>query len=152
LPEWVNKHSCSVLIITNHTSLGLALTRSAQSVVEKHSPVFSITYTETMALLTPSRIKETDFFIMELLRTYPGGQRAEGVVLAERLIYRKPFLIVSPLHLAQKIQCPGYWDTEAKDSPVDRIRGLLNFPHQCTEGFERMKANFSRMMELPPQH
>jgi len=152
LPEAARIHPCSVLVITNRKALGLALTRTAQSVVGKHSPVFSITYAETIALLTPQRIKETDFFILELLRTYPGGQRAEGIALAERWIYRKPFLIVSPLHLAQKIQCLGYWDAEAKDSPGERIRNILSIPYQCTEGFDRVKSTFSKMMVLPPQH
>jgi len=95
LPEIGIRYPISTLVITNGEALGMALTRAAQAVLGKHSPVFSITYAETIALLTPQHIKETDFFILELLRTYPGGQRAEGIVLAERLIYRKPFLIVS---------------------------------------------------------
>ena len=152
MPEIGSSYPISTLVITNGEALGMALTRSAQSVVGKHSSVFSITYAETIALLTPQRIKETDFFIMELLRTYPGGQRAEAIVLAERLIYRKPFLIVSPLHLARKIHCPAYWDTEAGEPLTDRIRHVLSGPKQCTENFDRLKDSFSGMMALPPQH
>lgn len=142
----------SCLIITNHEPLGLSLTRVARAAVGQDAPVFSITYAESLALLTPQRIKETDLFILELFRDYPGGRRAEGVVLAERWRYRKPFLIVSPLYLAQQIQYPGYWDTAAKDSLTDRIHHLYNSPQQCNEGFDRMKARFMRMLELPPQH
>ncbi len=142
----------SCLIITNNELLGLSLTRVARAAVGQDAPVFSITYAESLALLTPQRIRETDFFILELFRDYPGGRRAEGVVLAKRWMYRKSFLIVSPLHVSQQIQCPGYWDTEAKDSLVDRIHQIMSTPRYCNEGFDRMKERFMRMLELPPQH
>jgi hypothetical protein len=126
--------------------------RSVRTAVGRDVPVFSITYTESLALLTPQRVEETDLFILELFRDYPGGHRAEGVVLAERWRYRKPFLIVAPLHVAHQVQCLGYWDTAAEDSLVGRIRRILSFPERCNEGFERIQERFAQMLALPPQH
>lgn len=148
----MNNSLPSYLIITNREPLGLSMTCAVRAAVGRDVPVFSMTYAESLALLTPQRVKETDFSILDLFRDYPGGRRTEGVVLAERWMYRKPFLVVSPLHVSQQIQCLGYWDTEAKDTLIERIQLILDVPQLCIDGFERMKRGFIRMLELPPQH
>lgn len=126
--------------------------RTVRAAVGRDLPVYSITYAESLALLTPTRVEETELFILELFRDYPGGCRAEGVVLAERWRYRKTFLIVAPLHVAHQIKCPGYWDTAAEDPLVERIRHILSFPQQCNAGFEKVQERFAQMLALPPQH
>jgi hypothetical protein len=152
LSEVANNSVPAILVMTDGESLSQALTRTARLVAGSDTQVYSITYAESPALLTLERVEKTEFFILELFRRYPGGQRAEGVVLAERWRYRKPFLIVSPLHLAHQIQCPGYWDTAAKDSLVERIRHILSFPERCKQRFDMIQEHFGRMLTLPPQH
>lgn len=141
-----------VLVITDGQELG----RSVQRVIGAHlgnlEAVFGFTYAESLALLTPDRVEETDLFILELFRRYAGGLRAEGVALAERWGRRKPFLVISPLHLANELGCPGYWDTASADSLGQRVEQIVNFPRQCIEGFEKVVRCFGVMLRLPPQH
>lgn len=142
----------SFLIITNQEPLGLSLTRVVQKTVGQDTPVFPITYDKSPTLLSPLRMKNTDFLILDLFRDYPAGRRAEGIILAERWLFRKPFLIVSPLHIALTLECPGYWDTQSSDNLDERISHILNTPRSCNEGFDRVKVLFSRLLKLPPQH
>nr|VFK24710.1 MAG: hypothetical protein BECKMB1821G_GA0114241_100946 [Candidatus Kentron sp. MB]VFK27022.1 MAG: hypothetical protein BECKMB1821I_GA0114274_10026 [Candidatus Kentron sp. MB]VFK74938.1 MAG: hypothetical protein BECKMB1821H_GA0114242_101247 [Candidatus Kentron sp. MB] len=148
----MDRHPPSGLIITDQEALGISLTRILRAVMDRNAQVFSITYAESPALLTPQRINDTDFLVLELFRDYPGGIRAEGLVLAERWMYRKPFLIVSPLHVSREIRCPGYWDTQAKDCLAQRIRYLISAPKECVKRFEQIKERFGRFLTLPPQH
>nr|VFJ45720.1 MAG: hypothetical protein BECKDK2373C_GA0170839_101243 [Candidatus Kentron sp. DK] len=148
----INRFSLSCLILTDSEALGLSLTRVLRATMGRDTSIVSITYAESPALLTPRRIEEANLLVLDLFREYPGGIRAEGVVLAERWMYRKPFLIVSPLYISQQLRCPGYWDIEAEDSLVDRVQHTLRFPRECTEGFEHVKKRFGRFLALPPQH
>nr|VFJ43653.1 MAG: hypothetical protein BECKDK2373B_GA0170837_100616 [Candidatus Kentron sp. DK] len=152
MSDVINRFSLSCLILTDSEALGLSLTRVLRVAMGRDAPVFSLTYAESPALLTPQRIDESDVLVLDLFREYPGGIRAEGVVLAERWMYRKPFLIVSPLSISQQLRCPGYWDIEAEDSLVHRVQHTLRFPRECTEGFEHVKKRFGRFLALPPQH
>lgn len=142
----------SGFVITDSEALGASLRCVLLAAMGRDAPVFSLTYAESPALLTPQRISETDLLAVELFRDYPGGLRAEGIVLAERWMYRKPFLIVSPLYISQQLRCLGYWDIEAEDSLVDRVEYILRSPQECTEGFDRVKKRFARFLALPPQH
>ena len=142
----------SYLILTNTEPLGLSLIRAVRTAAGNDVPAFAMTYAESIVLLNPQRIEETDFFILDLFRDYPGGRRAEGIVLAERWLHRKPFLVISPLYLAEKISCPGYWDISSSDSLIDRIIHIASSPHLCIEGFEVLKNRFTQLLTLPPQH
>jgi hypothetical protein len=142
----------SLLILTNTPALGLALRHSARHALGDDISLASMTYQESIALLTPRRIQETDMFILDLFRDYPGGLRAEGVVLAQRWLPRTPCLIVSPLYLAHELQCPAYWDVAAEDSLIARIRQIRDAPFLCRRNFERLTQRFERYLALPPQH
>ena len=142
----------SILIITDKPALGTALTHAARIASSDEDSVHTMIYRETIALLTPERIRETDFFILDLFREYPGGTRAEGITLARRWMPRTPCLIISPLYLSAEIGCPGYWDVSATDTLPERIEHILSRPHLCSRGFDRLTSRFSDYLELPPQH
>ncbi len=144
--------SDSILILTNTKALGSALMLAAKAAVNDERPIFAMTYQESIALLTTQRIRETGFFILDLFRNYPGGQRAEGIVLAKRWMPRIPFLVVSPLYLSAKLGCPGYWDVSADDPLTERMRQISFDPQICIRGFEKLEQSFSGYLELPPQH
>ncbi len=142
----------SILILTNTKALGSALMLAAKAAVKDERAIFAMTYQESIALLTPQRIRETGFFILDLFRDYPGGSRAEGIVLARRWMPRTPCLIVSPLYLSRQIDCPGYWDVEANDTLPERISHILVNPHLCRRGLNELERLFSTHLKLPPQH
>jgi len=142
----------AVLVITNQLPLGHALRVAVETATDQNTRVTSITYKESIALLTPQQFRESDLVVLELFRDYPGGQRAEGVTLAERWLHKTPFLVVSPLFLANRIRCPGYWDVAAEDSIVERIRQNLGNPRLCGENFRDFKTLFSRYLAIPSQH
>lgn len=144
--------SDSILILTNTKALGSALMLAAKAAVKDKRAIFAMTYQESIALLTPQRIRETGFFILDLFRDYPGGSRAEGVVLARRWMPRTPCLIVSPLYLSRQIDCPGYWDVEANDTLPERISHILINPYLPAQGLEKVEKCFSNYLKLPPQH
>jgi len=152
LSDVINPSPLSCLILTDGEALGFSLTRVLHVATSPEARIFSLTYAESPALLTPQRIDEADLLVLDLFREYQGGIRAEGVVLAERWMRRKPFLIVSALYLSEQLRCPGYWDVAARDSLIDRVQAILRFPRECGNGFERVKARFHRFLALPPQH
>ncbi|CAG1023378.1 hypothetical protein MTYM_02408 [Methylococcales bacterium] len=142
----------TVMVITNSEPLSISLINAARLASNPELSAYAITYSESLTFLTPRRVEEIDFFILELFRLYPGGQRAEGLVLADRWKYRKSFLIVAPLYVSHQIRCPGYWDAAAEDSLVERIHHIMSFPERCLQGFEKLQERFSQMRNLPPQH
>lgn len=102
--------------------------------------------------LTPQLLNDADLLIVELLRHYPGGMRAEGITLAQRRFQRRRgFLVVSPLNLPQFL-CPGYWDVSANDSVADRIALLASNPSLAAEQFNQVEEYFQPLLRLPPQH
>lgn len=140
------------LILTDREPLGEALRRAAQAALGPKATIYTMTYHESIALLTSRRSEETDFAILELFRIYAGGNRAEGLVLAERWKHQRPSLIVSPLHVARELACPGYWDPSDPDPLVDRIRWIAAFPGQANEGRGRLLNHFRGSLDVPPQH
>lgn len=143
----------SLLVITNAEPLAEVIVRLAQRGLESPVRIFSLTYSDCISQLTRDLIEQTDFFVLELLRQYPGGLRAEGLTLAQRLARRgKRVLIVSPLHLAQKLACRTYWDTAASDKLVDRIQNQLTGPRSGLSELNRLTNYFAPLLVLPPQH
>ena len=142
----------NVVVITDSTELGRWIQRILDLRFAATAAVFSITYSESNVLLTPDRIKETSLFVLELFRSYPGGLRAEGLVLADRWRRHKPCLVVSPLHLAAELRCEGYWDTASEDTLAARAERIVRLPERRYGGFDRMLHCFEPMLKIPPQH
>ena len=144
--------SRNVLIITDSVELGLSIQRVLSKGLSTTAAVFSITYPESKVFLTPGRVEETSLFILELFRSYPGGLRAEALVLADRWRKRKPSLVVSSLYLSRELRCVGYWDVAADDMLVSRVERIMRFPERCFEGFDRLFHFFEPLLSIPPQH
>ncbi len=127
-----------------------------QSILKQHCGesvnVFSMTFAECQTFLTTGRIEETDLFVLELFRSYPGGPRAEGLVFARRLRHRARCLVMSALHLSKELKCLGYWDTAAEDTLGERARNVLNTSRNYPEGFDRVEECFERLAKVPQQH
>jgi hypothetical protein len=144
--------SQNILIITDNVELGLSIQRVLSTGLSTTAAVFSITYPESKVLLTPRRVEETSFFVLELFRSYPGGLRAEALFLADRWRKRKPSLVVSPLYLSKELRCVGYWDVAADDMLVTRVERIMRFPERCFEGFDRLFHYFKPLLTIPSQH
>lgn len=111
----------------------------------------AITYRECEVQLG-HLVEETDLFILELFRHYPGGTRAEGVTLAQRLALRgKASLIVSPLYVPA-LQQSGYWDVACGDTLEERIQKFVANPRLALEKLDELAKYFGAFLEIPPQH
>jgi hypothetical protein len=141
-----------VLVITERVELGQSIQRLLTQHFAKGVTVFSFTFAESQMFLTPRRIDETGLFVLDLLRPYPGGLRAEGLVLADRLRWRAPSLLVSPLYLSEGLECMAYWDTSCEDTLAARAERLLSGSESSMEGFDRIVDCFERMLRIPRQH
>ena len=149
----ISDKATSLLVITNAEPLAEVIVRLAQRGIGNPVRVFSLTYSGCISQLTQDLTEQTDFFVLELLRQYPGGLRAEGLTLAQRLARRgKRALIVSPLYLAKKLDCRTYWDTAASDTLVDRIQDQLTGPWSGLSELNRLTNYFAPLLVLPPQH
>lgn len=97
-------------------------------------------------------VGETDLFILELFRHYPGGMRAEGVTLAQRLALRgKASLIVSPLYVPALHQL-GYWDVACADTLEEHIQKFVANPGFAMEKLDELVNYFGGLLDIPPQH
>lgn len=145
-------HKKCVLAISDNVEMGYCL----KNILGRHCGdgvnVSSMTFAECQTFLTAERIEETDLFVLELFRSYAGGLRAEGVVLARRLRHRARYLIISALHLAKGLNCMGYWDTAAEDTLGERVRNVLNTSDTCRDGLDRLEECFGQLMKIPQQH
>lgn len=143
----------SVLVITNGEMLGMAVTRLIQRRLSDESRVFRLTYSDCVTQLTRELLHDTDWFILELLRQYPGGLRAEGLTLARRLIKSgKPALVISPLYLAQQLNCRMYWDASSADALSERVNRQVFESSPDPGELDRLISRFAPLMALPPQH
>jgi hypothetical protein len=139
-----------LLVVTDREALGDTIVRIAEQLLGREL-VLATTYTRCEIQLT-ELVEDNDLFVLELLRQYPGGVRAEGVALAQRLFRRgKAVLIVSPLFLPD-LQTSGYWDVAAKDSLGERLERFVRNPGLAMEKFNSVMSCFRRLLELPPQH
>lgn len=139
-------------IITDSVRLGEALERSVRRSIGESVDVVRLTYDQCKR--HPHILRESDYYVLELLRNYPGGMRVEGVTLAERLVQSgKRVLVVSCLSLGNVVATPVYWDVASDDSLDDRLEVL---PDQDTatmsEGINLLKIAFAKFLAIPPQH
>lgn len=115
--------------------------------------IFSLIYSNCIRQLTSDLIAQTDLFVLELFRQYPGGLRAEGVALAEKLARRgKRSLIVSPLFLAQHLRCDCYWDVASKDSLAARVARVGTSARPLSTEIKILLDFFAPHLAIPPQH
>jgi len=114
-----------ILVISDNEALMDSVIRVAKAHTLTGVQCCSMTYSRCTIHLE-AQISGVDLFILDLLRHYPGGMRAEGVTLAQMLWSRgKPALIISPLHCACSNLFPSYWDTASKDTLGSRIEMRL---------------------------
>jgi hypothetical protein len=113
----------------------------------------SLTYSRCTSQLTDDLIAGVDLFVLDLLRHYPGGIRAEGVALAHQLWKRgKSSLIISPLHCARANLFPLYWDAASSDSLENRIALCLQSDVDPKSPLMTLQSVFKSLLDLPPQH
>lgn len=142
-----------IVAITNRTDLAAAIGRAARAAFTDLCEFMAITYAMCPAHLTPRAIEGADLFVIELLRSYPGGLRAEGVALGRRFAAkRKRVLILSPLSLASRLSCQCYWDVAAGESISGRIARLFREPTDAPSELDKLEAVFRPLLAIPPQH
>ena len=147
----INEDVLTVLVLTDTEQLADVLVKIMHRRLPSVSAI-AIPFQRCTSQLTPHLLYQADLLVVELLRKYPGGIRAEGVALAKRRLQReRGFLIVSPLSLPA-LACPGYWDTTARDGLGDRAQSILHDPESAARNFDRVALCFDRLLTLPPQH
>ncbi len=146
--------SSNILAITDRESLGAAVQRLLRAKLGNAVAVSAFTYFESLTFLTPERVADTDLFVLELFRHYQGGLRAEGMVLAQRLVRRgKRTLVISPLSLGRQKNCRGYWDVASSDTLAERLQELILSGHLTPQSeWDYLRRCFSSFLDLPPQH
>lgn len=143
----------TILIVTNREPLGAVISRIVQRRMGEGVGVLRLTYADCASMLTPHLLTDTGLFILELLREYPGGLRAEGVTLARRLIKRgKQVLVVSPLYMAEQLNCHMYWDASSTDDLGIRIKQIIEIGRTSVTETEKLLKAFASLLDLPPQH
>lgn len=144
-----------LVIVTDTAPLGEALERIIRRSVGSSVDVVRIVYnSDNYQSHIGAYAADADYFVVDLLRNYPGGLRAEGVILGERMLLRgKNVMIVSCLSLGDKLSIPFYWDVASSDSFAERVTQLIQ---QDKIGFhediEKLKRVFQKLLVLPPQH
>jgi hypothetical protein len=143
--------AANLCVITDAQPLGSSLLRLLNAGLGDRIGASAFCYSQFSSLGTMRRIMETDLFVLELFRRNPGGLRAEGVAMAQKLWrWRKPSLIISPLFLADRLKSPSYWDLASHRSMAESAEWLLEAP--ALEGIDRLTPCFARFLEIPPQH
>ena len=105
--------------------------------------------------LPPGLFRQTDLFILELLRHDSIGYRAEAIPVAEKLaLAGKKTLIVSGAVEADKAASISYWDLSLVVSePLhERIKLLLKNPPATVNDFNCLKTIFQYYCRPPVNH
>jgi hypothetical protein len=140
----------SVLVIAETR----VLLQSLEAAIRAKNPVqiTGVLWGQTPTILKPEFIRDSSLVVVELFRRYECGERAEGVVLAERWMGVTPFLIVAPRCSSDHINCLGYWDMASPDSLAERVHMLLANPEEGMDNFDRLKMHVRRHLGVPKQH
>jgi hypothetical protein len=141
-----------ILVISDNEALMDSVIRVAQAHTPAGVQCLPLAYSRCTIQLE-SQIPGVDLFILDLLRHYSGGLRAEGVTLAHRLwkLGKRP-LIISPLHCANANLFPSYWDTASVDTLGKRIELCFRSEVNQQSSLRELRSVFKPLMELPPQH
>ncbi len=116
-----------IVIITDNVSLSQVLDKYLLVRLQADTERYYMTYGESR--LSQELVKAADLIILGLFRCYGLRVRAEGVMVAKRLIqHRKPFLIISGMVRGEKLACCTYWDLASNDLLAERVAELLASP------------------------
>jgi hypothetical protein len=146
-----------VLIVTDQPSLGIAIERLLRFAppVEGGFDCFRCTYDQQGVFLNQQLIQLVSLLVLELVRTYSAGRRAEGIRSAREYSHRygKACLVVSGFALGQEIRSDYYWDVGSRDLLEQRIRVLLRTGQRMPEhDMTELETRFQDLLRLPRQH
>jgi len=104
-------------------------------------------------LLSGSLLRQTDLFILELLRRDDIGYRAEGIFAAEKWApIGKRVLIVSGAAHSAAGEHSLYWDLAAPESLHERVQQLLNRPPASLGDVVRLRELFKEYCRPAVDH
>jgi hypothetical protein len=104
-------------------------------------------------LLSGSLLRQTDLFILELLRRDDIGYRAEGIFAAEKWVpIGKRVLIVSGAAKLAAAELSSYWDLATLESLHERVQRLLERPPVPVRDFVRLKGSFKEYCRPAVDH
>lgn len=148
-----------IIVLTDEDHLGRAIERTLSRTPTPSGlgplSCLRMTYCQQHFFLSAEIIQESRLFVLELMRSYGGSRRAEGLVAALRLHARhgKPSLIVSSYALAPAVASPWYWDLGSPDALGQRIASLVEYdtglPAFDVSPVEKL---FASSLVLPLQH
>lgn len=142
-----------ILAITEEAACGEALGRIVQGLQGGRFVYRRMTYAQCSAMLSTELIEDVDLFLLDLFRSFPGGMRAEGVAMADRMSRQgKLSLVLSPLMLSKEIESPVYWDLAHRSELGVHISDLLDHPYSPSEVVRPLRTFFGPLLEIPPQH
>ena len=114
--------SPTIIIVTGSADTARSLDRDVRAQLPRSVESFFMTYAQRAIHLSGSLYRTADLFVLELMRAYDYGLRAEGIFAAETLHRSgKKAIVVSGSARAPEIRCQSYWDL---GSPL-RLRDVL---------------------------
>jgi hypothetical protein len=141
-----------VVIITDVPEIGSATAAVIANSLGPHVSCRYLTYSQC-DVFWGGLVETTDLFVLELLRRYGRGLRAEGCALGARLTARgKGVLLISGLCLASQVDSACYWDCCSGDTLAERANELLVSPINFIAEIGRVALMFRRLLPIPPQH
>lgn len=141
-----------VVALTDTPCLGAAIERACLSNHEAAWEVITVPYESFVHFSSPIST-DADLVLIELLRTYDAGRRAEGVPLAQRLAARGlRTAIISPLSIAPAAASPYYWDAGSRLALCHFIPHLLEIPVARPADYLPLESFFGKLLAIPRQH
>lgn len=142
----------SILIVTDTSELTGPVQAFVADALGASHDVSAISAKECPIWL-PRLAADADFFMLELLWGFPGGQQAQGLTLARRQLQNgKKFLIFSYFSLANRLGCDCYWDVSSTDRLTERAARLLNRSADYRNELAVLESRFASLLALPKQH
>ena len=143
----------TILIIANDDAVARALEVKLLRGVPARITTICMRFDQVSLHLTRSALEDVDLVITELLRPYRWLLRAEGVVLAERIVrMNKKVVIFSPYALADKLRSPIYWDAASDQDFLRIVLRSFYGDYLPANEIRRLRTFFGAILKAPAQH
>lgn len=130
--------------------LARAIDRFVRCAFNEGVASYFMTYEQKSTLLTRDLYLRSGLFVVELMRTYQYGVRAEGIFVAETLLkHGKRVVIVSAAAVGRKLPFPIYWDVTSAESLQKKLLAIPGPGADVQEDIARLKRAFARYCRVP---
>ena len=131
-----------IVIIMESGALARAIVRTLEPALGYGSDIVSMTYDKS--LLSRDLLMRADLFILGLFRSHPSHIRAEGLLVAEKLIAAgRRSLLISNRAVSGALDCTLYWDIDAEDHLPARVLRVMSQKPPAPEDLTVLRQEFS---------